>query len=138
MSAASPRILFLSRVLYTLEPFCHAGESRTNDDARVICLKINFGLGVLSIPYVLLTLGAVPGVLVILVIALMTTWSSYVMGTTKLRHPELGSIADVGLFLSGPILRDFLLGGYVICASSLPYSFPPLGRFVLMILRIQS
>lgn len=40
----------------------------------VIMMKCQIGLGVLGIPSVLHTLGLVPGVIILIVVATMTTW----------------------------------------------------------------
>lgn len=69
----------------------------------VLMLKTQIGLGVLSIPAVFHSLGLVPGVIVILVIAAMTSWSNYIVGTFKLRHPDVYGIDDVGRKLFGRI-----------------------------------
>jgi len=52
-------------------------------------MKTQIGLGVLSIPYVLETLGIVPGIICLLAIAVITTWSDYVVGTFKKAHPDV-------------------------------------------------
>lgn len=63
-------------------------------------MKTQIGLGVLGIPFALQTLGMVPGIICLLVIAAMTTcrWlskpeltegSDYVVGTFKIKHPEV-------------------------------------------------
>ena len=49
-------------------------------------VKTQIGLGVLSIPAVLDTVGMVPGVILLLVIAIITTWSDYMIGVFKLNH----------------------------------------------------
>ena len=35
------------------------------------------------------TVGLIPGILMLVVIAIMTSWSSYIVGRFKLRHPEV-------------------------------------------------
>lgn len=59
-------------------------------------MKTQIGLGVLSMPLILGTLGIVPGNILIVVIAAITTWSSYMIGVFKIRHPEVYGIGDVG------------------------------------------
>nr|CRX78945.1 hypothetical protein ls5930a1_00028 [Leucosporidium scottii] len=54
----------------------------------VLLMKTQIGLGVLSLPYVLSVFGAVPGVFIIIGVALITTWSDLEVGRWKLRHPE--------------------------------------------------
>jgi hypothetical protein len=55
----------------------------------VLMIKTQVGLGVLGIPYVLATLGIVPGVICLLAVGIITTWSDYVVGQFKLRHPTV-------------------------------------------------
>jgi amino acid permease len=52
-------------------------------------VKVQVGLGVLSIPATLHTLGIVPGVILMLVICAMNSWSDWVVGDFKRRHPEV-------------------------------------------------
>lgn len=54
--------------------------------ASVLILKSQIGLGVLGLPFSLQVLGIVPGILCLVAVALITTWSGYVIGTFKLRH----------------------------------------------------
>ncbi|ORY88464.1 putative amino acid transporter [Leucosporidium creatinivorum] len=85
-----------------------------------VLTKIQLGMGVLGIPQVFSTVGMVPGIIMLLVIALMTSWSSYVIGKFKVRHPEVGSIGDAAYILWGPIGRE-VLGGvywlYMVCSA---------------------
>nr|XP_031858123.1 uncharacterized protein CI109_006464 [Kwoniella shandongensis]KAA5525195.1 hypothetical protein CI109_006464 [Kwoniella shandongensis] len=76
--------------------------------AAVLELKTQIGLGVLGLPSVLNTLGFVPGILVILAIGLIITWSDLVVGTFKLAHPEVYTIADVGYIIFGPVGREVI------------------------------
>ncbi|KAF2621067.1 hypothetical protein BU25DRAFT_416409 [Macroventuria anomochaeta] len=69
----------------------------------VLMLKTQIGLGVLSIPAVFHSLGLIPGVLVILIIAGMTSWSNYIVGVFKLAHPDVYGIDDVGRKLFGRV-----------------------------------
>ncbi|KAJ5369226.1 uncharacterized protein N7496_008986 [Penicillium cataractarum] len=75
----------------------------------VLMMKTQIGLGVLSIPVAFDALGVVPGVICLIVIAGITTWSDYVIGTFKLRHREVYGIDDVGELLMGRPGR-YLLG----------------------------
>lgn len=74
--------------------------------ASVLMMKTEVGLGVLSVPQAFDTLGMIPGVILLLVIGGITTWSSYVVGQFKLAHPQVYGIPDVGMLLFGPIGRD--------------------------------
>lgn len=76
-------------------------------------MKTQIGLGVLSIPGVFDVLGIVPGVIALCCIAAITTWSDYIVGVFKLRHPEVYGIDDVGRLLFGRVGREFF--GIVFC-----------------------
>ncbi|KAF4776081.1 transmembrane amino acid transporter [Colletotrichum scovillei] len=78
-----------------------------------LMMKTQIGLGVLSIPGVFDVLGIVPGVIALCCIAAITTWSDYIVGVFKLRHPEVYGIDDVGRLLFGRVGREFF--GIVFC-----------------------
>ena len=56
--------------------------------ASVLMMKSEMGIGILSIPQAFGTLGLIPGIIVLLAISIITTWSSYVVGVFKLKHPS--------------------------------------------------
>lgn len=70
-------------------------------------LKTQIGLGVLSIPSVFHSLGLIPGVIIILIIAAMTSWSNYIIGVFKMNHPDIYGIDDVGRKLFGRFGYEF-------------------------------
>lgn len=78
-----------------------------------IMTKVMIGLGVLSIPSSLHVLGLVPGVICLVAIAVVTTWSSYMVGTFKLNHPEVYGIDGAGYLMFGAIGRDVI--GFMFC-----------------------
>lgn len=84
----------------------------------VLMLKTQIGLGVLSIPATFDVLGMVPGVICLLVIGAITTWSDYVVGIFKLNHPSVYGIDDVGAKLAGKPGRIFFGCAFVICKVS--------------------
>ncbi|GAA5874310.1 hypothetical protein JCM8547_007559 [Rhodosporidiobolus lusitaniae] len=77
----------------------------------VLLVKTQIGLGVLGIPSILTTLGLVPGIVLILVVACLTTWCDFVIAQFKLAHPEVYSMADIGFLIGGRFGRE-LLGGF--------------------------
>ncbi|SCZ96029.1 BZ3500_MvSof-1268-A1-R1_Chr8-1g09956 [Microbotryum saponariae] len=98
--------------------------------AAVFLMKSQVGLGVLggshstvhkcsdiSVPFVFSAIGLIPGILGIIGLSMMSTWSSYVVGTFKLRHPEVHSIADVGFILGGRFGKELLGSLYALCES---------------------
>ncbi|KAK1984502.1 transmembrane amino acid transporter [Colletotrichum cereale] len=74
----------------------------------VLMMKTQIGLGVLSIPSVFDTLGMVPGVVLLCVIGGITTWSDFMVGTFKLRHPQVYGIDDAGELMFGWVGREVL------------------------------
>lgn len=73
-----------------------------------LMMKTQIGLGVLSMPAVLDTLGIVPGVILICVIGGITTWSDYMVGVFKLRHPAVYGVDDVGQLIFGRTGREMM------------------------------
>ncbi|KAB8201687.1 transmembrane amino acid transporter protein-domain-containing protein [Aspergillus parasiticus] len=67
----------------------------------VLMMKTQIGLGVLSIPTAFDTLGMVPGVIVLIAISCITTWSDYMVGSFKLCHREVYGIDDAGALMFG-------------------------------------
>lgn len=78
-------------------------------------MKTQIGLGVLSIPSVFDTLGMIPGLIILITIAGITTWSDYMVGIFKLKHREIYSIDDVGQLLFGRIGREIFAAAFVLC-----------------------
>lgn len=71
-------------------------------------IKTQIGLGVLSFPSVFDTLGIVPGVILLLVVGGITTWSDYMVGVFKVNHPEVYGVDDVGQIIFGKIGKEVL------------------------------
>ena len=78
-------------------------------------LKTQIGLGVLSIPQTFDSLGLVPGVICLVVVAVMTTWSDYIVGRFKLRHSDVYGIDDVGRKLFGRIGYEIFGITFALC-----------------------
>lgn len=81
-------------------------------------MKTQMGLGVLSIPSILDTMGIIPGVILICVISGITTWSDFIVGTFKLRHPEVYGVDDAGELMFGWIGRELFGAGFCLCECS--------------------
>ncbi|CAG8000163.1 unnamed protein product [Penicillium olsonii] len=79
----------------------------------VLMMKSQLGLGVLSIPSAFDKLGLVPGLICLIIIAIITTWSDYMVGVFKLKHRSVYSIDDAGGLMFGPIGREVF--GFVFC-----------------------
>lgn len=77
-------------------------------------LAENVSLGVLSLPQALAILGLVPGLLCILFLGLIATYTGWIIGIFKLAHPHFHSFADWGQLIGGPILREVFAVGQVL------------------------
>ncbi|KAL5362571.1 transmembrane amino acid transporter protein-domain-containing protein [Aspergillus floccosus] len=80
----------------------------------VLMMKTQIGLGVLSIPVAFDALGIVPGVICLIAIGGITTWSDYIIGIFKLRHREVYGIDDVGALLFGRTGRIVLGAAFLL------------------------
>lgn len=80
----------------------------------VLMVKTQIGLGVLSIPSVLDILGMGPGLVVLIVIGGITTWSNYVIGTFKKNHPSVYGIDDVGYKIFGKVGKEVMAVVFVL------------------------
>ena len=84
----------------------------------MVMLKTMIGLGVLGIPSALDTLGIVPGVIIICTIATIITWSDYIVGTFKQRHPTVYGIDDAMGLIFGRWGREIYGAIFCICEST--------------------
>ncbi|KXT10530.1 hypothetical protein AC579_6096 [Pseudocercospora musae] len=80
----------------------------------VLLFKTQVGLGVLGIPGAFDHLGMVPGVVIILVIASMTTWAAWMVGQFKLTHAHVYGIDDAGRIMAGKVGREFFFWAFVL------------------------
>lgn len=83
--------------------------------AVALMMKTQVGLGVLAIPVVFGQLGMVTGIVCLLAIATITTWSNYIVGVFKLNHPEIYGIDDVGKLIFGRVGEIILGAGFFFC-----------------------
>ncbi|GJN87101.1 hypothetical protein Rhopal_000046-T1 [Rhodotorula paludigena] len=60
----------------------------------VLLVKSQIGVGVLGIPATFHSLGLIPGILIFLFFAVLTTWSDYYLGVFKIKHPSVYSLQD--------------------------------------------
>ncbi|KAF2212755.1 hypothetical protein CERZMDRAFT_41003 [Cercospora zeae-maydis SCOH1-5] len=78
----------------------------------ILMMKTQIGLGVLGIPSALHSLGMVPGVIILVIVGIMTTWTGYMVGQFKIRHPEVYGIDEAGKIMGGKIGREILYWGF--------------------------
>ncbi|KAE8417605.1 hypothetical protein BDV36DRAFT_295999 [Aspergillus pseudocaelatus] len=79
-----------------------------------LMIKAQIGLSVLSMPKVFDILGIVPGIIILLTIARMTSWSNWMVGVFKLRHPSVYGIDDVGKMLFGRVGFELFGAAYTL------------------------
>lgn len=82
-----------------------------------LMMKTQIGLGVLSIPAVFDVLGIVPGIICLIIIAAITTWSDYMVGVFKRNHPQVYGIDDAGYLIFGRIGREIFGIAFCLCMS---------------------
>lgn len=77
-------------------------------------MKAQIGLGVLLIPKAFDTLGMIPGLIVVCLVAAITTWSDCMVGVFKQNHPDVYAIDEaVGKF-TGRAGKEFIGAVYVL------------------------
>lgn len=76
--------------------------------------KTQIGLGVLSIPAAFDSLGIVPGIICLITVSAITTWSDYTIGTFKRNHPAVYGIDDAGYLMFGAVGREILAVAYML------------------------
>ncbi|CAG8348748.1 unnamed protein product [Penicillium salamii] len=79
-----------------------------------LMMKTQIGLGVLSMPLVFATVDLIPGNILLVIMAGITTWSDYMVGVIKLHHPDVYGIDDVGRILFGRIGYELFGAAYAI------------------------
>lgn len=77
--------------------------------AAFIMIAETISLGILSLPSALAAIGIVPGMIMIVGLGIIATYTGYVLGQFKLAYPHVHNLADAGEVLAGPIGRE--LGG---------------------------
>jgi amino acid permease len=71
-------------------------------------------LGILSLPSVLAAVGFVPGMILILGLGIIATYTGYTIGQFKMRYPHVHSMADAGEVMLGAFGRE-LFGAAQVC-----------------------
>ncbi|RSL57158.1 hypothetical protein CEP54_008439 [Fusarium duplospermum] len=82
--------------------------------SAALMMKSQIGLGVLSIPTAFDALGIIPGIICLLIVAALTSWSDYVIGMFKLRHREIWGIDDAAGLMFGKVGQEFLGVAFVL------------------------
>ncbi|CAG8924732.1 unnamed protein product [Penicillium salamii] len=71
-------------------------------------------LGILSLPAAIAGLGLVPGLIILIGLGLLATYTGYVIGQYKMRHPHISSMADAGEVLMGRFGRELFGTGQLL------------------------
>jgi amino acid permease len=79
--------------------------------AALVMIAETISLGILSLPSSMAGLGLVPGVILIIGLGAVSTYTGYVFWQFKMRYPHVHNIADVGEIFAGPIGRE--IGGFL-------------------------
>lgn len=67
--------------------------------AAVIVAKIQMGIGIIGIPATFSTLGFVPGLISLIVLSIICTYTGVLCGQVRLLHPHVHSPAELGAIL---------------------------------------
>jgi amino acid permease len=78
-----------------------------NRQAALIMIAETISLGILSLPSVLATIGFVPGIILIIGLGLLATYTGYVLGQYKAAYPRVHNLADALEVMWGPFGREF-------------------------------
>lgn len=90
----------------------------------VLMIKTQIGLGVLSIPTAFNKLGLIPGVIIMLTIGVITTWSDYIVGVFKVNHRHVYGIDDAGNMIFGRIGREVFGAAFCLCNTPFLHLVP--------------
>ncbi|KAF3987334.1 hypothetical protein FT663_02925 [Candidozyma haemuli var. vulneris] len=125
-SKKGPSVVVSPQLSHTSEDELHTGEDNvfvvkeegpdfrgvTCFGAAVLIAKSQFGLGVLGLPQTFHALGFVPGLISLIVLCSISTWTGYVVGKFRIRHPHVYSIGEAAEMMFGSVGREFMGGAY--------------------------
>ncbi|WVQ85847.1 hypothetical protein IAT38_008015 [Cryptococcus sp. DSM 104549] len=80
----------------------------------VILMKLCFATGVLAIPSALNVVGYVPGIILLIVWGVITTYYAYVSYQFRMKYSGVHNIADGAMIIGGPILREIVGGLFLL------------------------
>jgi amino acid permease len=79
--------------------------------AALVMIAETISLGILSLPSSMAGLGLVAGIILIVGLGAISTYTGYVFWQFKMRYPHVHNIADVGEIFAGPVGRE--IGGFL-------------------------
>lgn len=71
-------------------------------------------LGILSLPKAVASLGLAPAIVILIGLGLLSSYTGYVIGRFKLKHPYISNMADAGEALWGPFGREIVGAGQLL------------------------
>lgn len=100
--------------------------------AAITMIAETISLGILSLPSVLGTIGIVGGLILIIGLGLIATYTGYVIGQFKMAYPHIHNMADVGEVLFGPFgPRVASIGREVFGAAQIIFLIMIMGSHIL-------
>ncbi|KAF2091649.1 hypothetical protein K490DRAFT_32850 [Saccharata proteae CBS 121410] len=82
--------------------------------AGMVMIAENISLGILSLPAVAASIGLVPGIIVLILLGLLATYSGYVYWQFKMKFPFVNNLADAGQVMFGPIGKEIFGAAFII------------------------
>ncbi|KAI5784751.1 amino acid transporter [Geopyxis carbonaria] len=76
-------------------------------ETAFVMIAETVSLGILSLPSTLNAVGLVPGIILLLSLGIIATYTGFVLGQFKLRFPEVHSFAEAGQILGGRACYHF-------------------------------
>ncbi|KKY14514.1 putative neutral amino acid permease [Diplodia seriata] len=76
--------------------------------AGLLMVAENISLGVLSLPQAVAVLGLFPGIFMIVLFGLISSYSAFVIGQFYLKYPGCHTFADAAFLIAGPIAREIM------------------------------
>lgn len=87
--------------------YVHAANAQVGlGGTFVLMTKANVGLGILQIPFVFQAIGIVPGIVLLIGMAILVAWCGSYIQPFKLNHPEVYGYGDIGQVLFGKWGRE--------------------------------
>lgn len=74
--------------------------------AAMVMIAETISLGILSLPSVLASIGLVPGIILIIALGIIATYTGYTIYQFKMAYPHVHNLGDVGEVLLGRIGRE--------------------------------
>ncbi|KAL7271786.1 hypothetical protein RUND412_005437 [Rhizina undulata] len=80
----------------------------------VIMIAETISLGILSLPSSLQILGIIPGMILLLGLGIIATYTGYVLGQFRMRYPQIHTFAEAGYIIWGPVGREVFAGAQLL------------------------